>query len=161
MAQTEPKMDAYIAKSQPFAQPILSHLRKLLHKGCPGVEETIKWSHPFFEYRGAILCHMAAFKSRCSFGFWGEEIGAVLRKADAVQGGAMGSLGKIASLKDLPSDKAMLGWVREASKFIESGNYTSPIAARRKVVKAPKPVPEVPVEFSSVLRKEQGGVRGF
>jgi uncharacterized protein YdeI (YjbR/CyaY-like superfamily) len=155
MAQTEPKIDAYIAKSQPFAQPILSHLRKLLHKGCPGIEETIKWSHPFFEYRGSILCHMAAFKNHCSFGCWGEEIGAVLRKADAVQGGAMGSLGKIARLKDLPSDKAMLGWIREASKFIESGNYTSPITARRKVVKAPKPVPEAPVEFSSALKKNK------
>jgi uncharacterized protein YdeI (YjbR/CyaY-like superfamily) len=155
MAQTEPKIDAYIAKTQPFAQPILSHLRKLLHKGCPDVEETIKWSHPFFEYRGSILCHMAAFKNHCSFGFWGEEIGAVLRKADAVQDGAMGSLGKIASLKDLPSDKAMLSWIREASKFIESGNYTSPIAARRKVVKAPKPVPEAPPEFSSALKNNK------
>ena len=161
MAQTEPKIDAYIAKSQSFAQPILSHLRKLLHKGCPGVEETIKWSHPFFEYRGSILCHMAAFKNHCSFGFWGEEIGAVLRKADAVQGGAMGSLGKIASLKDLPSDKAMLGWIGEASKFIESGNYTSPIAARRKVVKAPKPVPEAPPEFSSALKKSKKAFANF
>ncbi len=155
MPQTDPKMDAYIAKSQPFAQPILSHLRKLLHKGCPDVEETIKWSHPFFEHRGAILCHMAAFKNHCSFGFWGEEIGAVLQKADAVQGGAMGSLGKIASLKDLPSDKAMLGWIREATKFIESGNYTSPIAARRKVVKAPKAAPEAPPAFSRALKRNK------
>ena len=161
MAQTDPKMDAYIAKSQPFAQPVLSHLRKLMHKGCPGVEETIKWSHPFFEYRGAILAHMAAFKNHCSFGFWGEEIGAVLRKAGALQDGAMGSLGKIAGLKDLPSDKAMLGWIREASKFIESGNYTSPMAARRKVVKAPKPVPESPPEFSSALKKNKKAATVF
>jgi uncharacterized protein YdeI (YjbR/CyaY-like superfamily) len=161
MAQTDPKMDAYIAKSQPFAQPILSHLRKLLHKGCPGVEETIKWSHPFFEYRGAILCHMAAFKNHCSFGFWGEEIGAVLRKANAVQDGAMGSLGKIASMQDLPSDKAMLGWIREASKFIESGNYTSPIVARRKVVKAPRPAPDAPPEFSTALKKNKKAATVF
>jgi len=155
MAQTDPKMDAYIAKAQPFAHPILSHLRKLLHKGCPGVEETVKWSHPFFEYRGAILCHMAAFNSHCSFGFWGEEIGAVLREANAVQGGAMGTLGKISSRRDLPSDKAMLGWIREACKFIESGNYTSPITARRKVVKAPKPAPKAPAEFSAALKKNK------
>ena len=126
-----------------------------MHKGCPGVEETIKWSHPFFEYRGAIMAHMAAFKNHCSFGFWGEEIGAVLREQDAVKDGAMGSLGKIASLKDLPSDKAMLGWIREASKFIDSGNYKSPIAARRKVVKAHKPVLQAPPEFLSALKKSK------
>jgi uncharacterized protein YdeI (YjbR/CyaY-like superfamily) len=155
MAKTDQKVDAYIAKSQPFAQPVLTHLRELMHKGCPGVEETIKWSHPFFEYRGAIMAHMAAFKNHCSFGFWGEEIGSVLRKAGAVQDGGMGSLGKIGSVKDLQSDKAMLGWIREASKFIESGNYTSPIAARRKVVKAPKAVPEAPPEFSNALKKNK------
>ena len=125
------------------------------------MDETIKWSHPFFAYRGAILCHMAAFKNHCSFGFWGEEIGVVLREADAVQGGAMGTLGKIASLKDLPSDKAMLGWIHEARKFIESGNYTSPIAARRKVVKAPKPAPEAPPEFSSALKKNEKAAAAF
>ena len=161
MAQTDPKIDVYIAKAQPFAQPILSHLRRVLHKGCPGVEETIKWSHPFFEHRGAIICHMAVFKSHCSFGFWGEEIGAVLREADAVQEGAMGTLGKISPLKDLPSDKAMLGWIHEARKFIESGNYTSPIAARRKVVKAPKPAPEPPMEFSTALKKNKKATAVF
>jgi hypothetical protein len=100
-----PKVDAYIAKAQPFAQPILAHLRKLVHKGCPGVEETIKWSRPFFEYRGAILGNMSGFKQHCSFGFWGEEIGAVLRKAKAVQDGAMGSLGRITRVEDLPATR--------------------------------------------------------
>jgi hypothetical protein len=38
-------MDAYIAKSADFAKPILRHLRKVVHAGCPGVEETLKWSH--------------------------------------------------------------------------------------------------------------------
>ncbi len=65
------KVDAYLAKGQPFAQPIMTHFRELVHRGCPEVEETIKWSRPFFEYRGAILCNMSAFKEHCSFGFWG------------------------------------------------------------------------------------------
>ncbi len=30
-----PKVDAYIEKAQPFAQPILAHLRKVIHAGCP------------------------------------------------------------------------------------------------------------------------------
>ena len=93
-----PKVDAYIQKARPFAQPILAHLRKLIHAGCPQVEETIKWSRPFFEFRGVILCNMSAFKEHCSFGFWGLEIGAILRKAGVVRDGGMGSLGRITSV---------------------------------------------------------------
>ena len=85
-----PKVDAYINKTKPFAQPIMEHLRELMHKGCPTVEETIKWSRPFFEYKGAILGNMSAFKEHCSFGFWGEEIGAVLREAKALRPDAHG-----------------------------------------------------------------------
>ena len=156
-----PKVDAYIAKSQPFAQPILAHLRKLVHKGCPAVEETIKWSRPFFEYKGAILGNMSAFKEHCSFGFWGEEIGAVLREANALQSGAMGSLGRITRIDDLPPEKAIVDWVRQATAFIESGNYTSPIAARSRVVKAPKAELEAPAEFTAALRRDKKASAAF
>src|ERR1700712_4730170 len=117
MAATQtlnPKVDTYLAKVQPFARPITAHLRSLVHKACPDVEETIKWSRPFFEYRGAILCNISAFKEHCSFGFWGQEMAAILTSAGALQDGAMGSLGRIASLKDLPPDKLMLSWIRQA-----------------------------------------------
>ena len=156
-----PKVDAYIAKAQPFAQPILNHLRKLLHKACPGVEEEIKWSRPFFVYRGAILANMSAFKEHCSFGFWGEEIGAVLRQADAVKEGAMGSLGRITKVEDLPGDTVMLQWIGKAAAFIESGQHTSPIAARQKVVKAPKAAPETPPELAAALKKNKKAAAVF
>ena len=81
-----PKVDAYIAKAQPFAQPILDHLRELVHKGCPGVEEAIKWSMPFFVYKGANFANMAGFKKHCSFGFWGKEISREVRETgDAIE----------------------------------------------------------------------------
>jgi uncharacterized protein YdeI (YjbR/CyaY-like superfamily) len=67
----------------------------------------------------------------------------------------MGSLGRITSIKDLPSEKLMLGWIRQAAAFVESGNYTSPIAARRKVVKAPAAAPEAPPEFAAALKKNK------
>ena len=153
--QQNPKVDAYIEKAQPFAQPILNHLRKLVHRGCPDVEEAIKWSMPFFVYRGAILANMAAFKQHCSFGFWGEEIGGLLREAGVVQDGGMGSLGKITGVKDLPTEKEMLRWVREAAGFIDRGEYTSPIAARNRVVKAPKPAPKTSPEFAAALKKNR------
>lgn len=69
MATTDKRVDAYIGKSQPFAQPILKHIRAVVHKACPNAEETIKWGCPHFEYSGAILCSMAAFKEHCAFGF--------------------------------------------------------------------------------------------
>jgi len=148
----EPKIDLYIAKAKPFAQPILIHIRELIHKACPNVVETIKWSRPFFEYKGVILGNMSAFNEHCSFGFWGEEIGAVLREANVIQNGGMGSLGRITSLQDLPSNKELLAFLKQATAFIDTGNYTSPITARNKVVKAPKPTPEGPPEFSNALK---------
>jgi uncharacterized protein YdeI (YjbR/CyaY-like superfamily) len=155
-----PRVDAYCAKVQPFAQPILAHLRELVHKACPEVDETIKWSRPFFQYRGAILCNMSAFKEHCSFGFWGEEIGAVLREAAVLREGAMGSLGRITSVADLPSDKQMLGWIRQAAAFVDSGQYTSPIAARHKVVKQ-KPSLDSPVEFKAALQRNKKAAAVF
>jgi uncharacterized protein YdeI (YjbR/CyaY-like superfamily) len=153
--QMDPKIDAYIEKAQPFAQPILTHLRKLMHKACPDAEEAVKWGHPFFLYRGTILGHMAAFKQHCSFGFWGEEIGAVLRDAKVVQDGGMGSLGRITTVKDLPSEKEMVGWIRQASALIDAGEHTSIMAARNKVVKAPKPAPKASPEFVVALKKNK------
>lgn len=150
-----PKVDAYIAKAQPFAQPILNHLRKLVHKGCPEVEETIKWSRPFFEHRGVLLCNMSAFKEHCSFGFWGQEMGAVLREAGVLSDDGMGSFGRITRVEDLPSEKQMVGWIRQAAGFIESGTNVSPIAARRTVVKPEKAPLETPAEFAAALKKDK------
>ncbi len=156
-----PKVDAYLAKAKPFAQPILNHLRELVHKGCPEVEETIKWSRPFFEYRGAILGNMSAFKEHCSFGFWGQEIGSVLRDADALSADGMGSLGRITTVKDLPADKLMLGWIRQAKSFVDTGQYTSPIAARNKVAKPEKPTVKAPTEFTAALKKNKKAAAVF
>ena len=147
------RIDLYISRARPFAQPILVHLRELVHKACPNVEETIKWSRPFFEYKGVILANMSAFNEHCSFGFWGEEIGAVLREAKVIQEGGMGSLGRITTIKDLPANKQMLDLLHQATAFVDNGQYTSPITARNKVVKAPKPsVDELPPEFAVALK---------
>ena len=47
--RADPRVDAYIKRAQPFAEPILIHLRKLVHAVVPGVEETMKWSLPHFD----------------------------------------------------------------------------------------------------------------
>jgi len=156
-----PKVDLYIAKARPFAQPILEHLRQLVHKACPGVVETIKWSRPFFEYKGVILGNMSAFHEHCSFGFWGEEITAVLRDAEVLQPNAMGSLGKLTSVEDLPANKQMLNLLGQAVAFVDKGEYTSPIAARHKVVKAPAAAVDAPPEFTKALRANKKAAAVF
>jgi uncharacterized protein YdeI (YjbR/CyaY-like superfamily) len=147
-----PRVDLYIANSRPFAQPILEHIRQLVHKACPPVAETIKWSRPFFEYKGVILGNMSAFNEHCSFGFWGEEISAVLREQKVLQPDAMGSLGRLTRVEDLPSSKQMLTLLRQSVAFIDSGQYTSPIAARQRVVKAPTSAAEAPPQFAKALK---------
>ena len=89
------RVDAYVSKATPFAQLVLKHMRALVHKACPEVEETIKWGFPFFMYRGIVLANMAAFKAHCSFGLWGPEIRAVLVKDSFAPSNSAGSFGRI------------------------------------------------------------------
>jgi uncharacterized protein YdeI (YjbR/CyaY-like superfamily) len=153
-----PKVDVYIAKAQPFAQPILSHIRELVHKACPEVEEAIKWSMPFFMLRGVILGHMAAFKQHCAVGMWGPEMNAILNEAGLHSENGMGSLGKISSLKDLPADKNMLGYYRQAADLILSGQRTKSL---ERTAKSPKPALEVPAELTAALKKNKTAAKVF
>jgi uncharacterized protein YdeI (YjbR/CyaY-like superfamily) len=157
----DPRVDAYIAKAKPFAQPILFEIRELVHKACPSVVETMKWSRPFFEHKGAIIGNMSAFNEHCSMGFWGQEISAVLREMDVLKPGAMGSLGRLTSVKDLPPKKQMLDVLRKAVAFIDKGEYTSPIAARQKVVKAPAAPVQPPAEFAKALKANKKAAAVF
>ena len=115
-------IDAYIAKSADFAKPILNHLRKLIHEACPDVEERVKWSMPHFDYKKSPLCHMAAFKQHAAFGFWKASLMKDKTLLETAQSEtAMGHLGKITSLKDLPSDKKIIAWIKEAMKLNDEG----------------------------------------
>ncbi len=156
-----PKVDAYIAKAAPFAQPILMHWRGMIHQGCPGVVEEMKWSRPFFLHGGTILCNISAFKAHCSFGFWGAEIGKVLREDGVLQDGGMGSLGKITSVKELPPDKKLLGYIRQAAALIDAGLGDNRIVVARRVVKVPKPPVEVPAEFTAALRRDRKAAAAY
>jgi hypothetical protein len=144
MGSRDPRVDAYIAKSAPFARPILTHVRKVMHKGCPDVQETMKWSFPHFDYKG-MLGGMAAFKEHCTLGFWkaslldDSAIGS--KSADA-----MGQFGRITSVDDLPPEKALVALVRRAARLNDEGIKV----ARR--TRAPKPLPKAPSAFLAALR---------
>lgn len=114
MGKKDKRVDAYIAKSADFAKPILTHLRSLVHQGCPDVTETIKWGFPNFDYKG-VFCSMAAFKQHCSFGFWKASLMHDPKKfLQPVDKGSMGDFDRITSLKDLPSDKILLNFIKQA-----------------------------------------------
>ena len=56
----------------------------------------------------------------------------------------------------------MLGWIRQATSFVDhGGQYTSPIAARRKVVKLPRQPVEAPEEFTAALKKSKHAAAVF
>ena len=116
MAKKDPRIDAYIKKSADFAKPVLNHLRALVQEACPDVEETMKWSFPHFDYKG-MMCSMASFKQHCAFGFWKT---ALMKDAETLldnRADAKGSFGRIASLNDLPTDKIIIGYIKEAMKL--------------------------------------------
>jgi uncharacterized protein YdeI (YjbR/CyaY-like superfamily) len=139
----EPRIDAYIAKAAPFAQPILAHVRERVHAVVPGVEEAMKWSAPGFTLDGKILLIMAAFKAHAALNFWrGQEIGGGSAKA-----GAMGQFGRLSSIDDLPPDAELDALIREAAKLARSA------PAPRKTKHEPKPAPELHPDFAAALAK--------
>ncbi len=120
MAKIDPRIDAYIAGSADFATPILNHLRSLVHKACPEASETMKWSFPHFEYKG-MMCSMASFKKHCAFGFWKMSLMKDSEKLLDNRVNAMGSFGRITSLEDLPPDKTIIAYIKEAMKLNDDG----------------------------------------
>lgn len=147
MSVHDPRVDAYIAKSADFAQPILRHLRGLVHEACPQVQESIKWGAPSFGYAGGILCGMAAFKHHVSFGFWKH----ALVMGEGVERDGMGSFGKMTSLSDVPSKKAMILLIHKAMRLNEQGVKTP---ATRKTA-APRVPLEIPEDLLVALNRNR------
>jgi hypothetical protein len=138
MGKRDPKVDAYIKKAAPFAQPILADIRETVHDACPDVEEAMKWSFPHFMYKG-MLCSMASFKAHAAFGFW---------KGSLVTGGprsedAMGHFGRITKRADLPPAKALSALIKKAAALNDAGV---------KEPRAPKRAP-APVKTPAILAK--------
>jgi uncharacterized protein YdeI (YjbR/CyaY-like superfamily) len=151
MGKKDERIDAYIEKAQPFARPILTHIRKAVHAGCPDVNETIKWGMPHFDYKG-IMCGMAAFKEHCAFGFWKASLLGVSGPASR---DAMGQFGCVKSIKDLPPQKELIGLVKAAAKLNDEG-----VTAKREK-KAPKPALPTPPALTAALKKTKKAQAAF
>lgn len=152
MNNLNPAVDAYIEKALPFARPILTKIRKAIHKACPEIKESIKWGMPSFDFHGPIA-GMASFKAHCAFFFWKapllDDPEGYLQKRAAEGGSAMGNFGKITSLSELPPEKVIIGFVKQSMQLNEKG-----IKVPRKKAALVKE-PEVPVDLSALLKKNK------
>lgn len=152
MPTKDKRVDEYIAKAQPFAQPILKKMRALVHKACPAVIETVKWGMPSFDYKGPMFS-FASFKAHCVGGFWKSKLlddpHNYLGERKAHGGEAMGNLGRMTSIKDLPPDKVLIDFIKAHMKLNDAGI---------KIVK-PKPAPKkeiaMPDDFAKTLSKNK------
>lgn len=155
MSKKDPRIDAYIDKAKDFAKPILIHIRELVHKAVPEAEETMKWSMPHFDYLGEMMCSMASFKEHVAMNFWK---GAIMNDPDKILDTkeAMGHFGKIKNLKDLPSDKLLIKYIKEAARLNKEGI---------KLPSKPKPAAnkelEVPDYFTKALSKNKAAKKVF
>jgi uncharacterized protein YdeI (YjbR/CyaY-like superfamily) len=106
---------------------------------------------PSFEYKGPFV-GFAAFKKHAVLGFWKA---AIMKDKKVLTGkdtkGAMGNLGKLESIDDLPKDAVLVKWIKEAMKLNDEGV---------KFVRAQKPKHErkeyiMPDYFQKVLNKNK------
>ena len=158
MVKKDKRIDNYIAQAQPFAKPILNKLRSLIHKGNPDVEETIKWGMPFFTYKGPF-CSFAGFKEHTAFRFWKYQLindpGRYLQEISNRGGKAMGNLGQITSLKDLPPDDVILDFIKQAKKLNDEGAKQLPRP------KEPKRDLELPGYLIKALHRNKAAEKSF
>lgn len=154
MGTRSPKVDAYIARQAEFARPILQHLREQFHRACPGIEETIKWGVPHFVKDGLVGAS-AGFKRHVTLGFWKRKI---MQDPHGLFGPASGSTMsalKFSSLDDLPSDKVLRQYIREAVRLNEKG-VKVPVPKRRVREKL-----DTPPELTKALRANPAAAATF
>lgn len=150
MPKLDKRVDAYIRKSPDFAKPILERLRAAWHKACPGIEETIKWGVPYFVHNG-LVGGMAAFKSHVSLGFWRTK---EMRDPAGLFGeGSSMSASRIHGLDELPPEKVLLSYIREAVALNKSGAGKS----ERK----PARVPSLPADFRAAMQASRKALASF
>jgi uncharacterized protein YdeI (YjbR/CyaY-like superfamily) len=155
MKSRDPRIDTYIARSAPFARPILTRLRTLMHTAYPAVVEDLKWGAPAFLHGTKLLCIMASFKAHCTFVFWNRAMGAELG-AYAKSGEAMGQLGRLASLADLPPDKTLLRCIRRAVELSDAK-----VPSRTPRTRKPVSEKAIPADLAEALAGNRAAAATF
>lgn len=112
---------------------------------------------PFFDYKDEMLCHIAAFKQHAVMGFWKAALmkDPILMET-AKSEVAMGHLGKITSLKDMPSNKKIIGWIKEAMVLNDKG-----IKLTKKPTSVAQVETAIPAFFANALKKNKKAKQVF
>lgn len=152
MSNTDPRVDAYIARHPLFA-PVLTHLRELIRETCPKATETIKWGMPAYEYHG-LLCGFAAFKAHCVFSLWKGNL--VLADDGTRADEAMGQFGRLQTLADLPSKATLRKYIKQAMRLNEDGVKVPRVASTK-----PKPAPTLPDDLRQALAQRGEALKIF
>jgi uncharacterized protein YdeI (YjbR/CyaY-like superfamily) len=139
MKTFNPKVDDYIAGSADFAKPILEYLRVIIHEACPEVEEVMKWGLPHFDYKGDMMCILAAYKKHCSFSlFKAGLMNHPQLKENLQPGQKMGNMDRIRALADLPEKSVLVAYIKEAMALNEAGiKKTKPKSEKTAVIAIP------------------------
>ena len=142
--------DAYIKAAPDFAVPILTKIRTVMHKACPDLLETMKWGAPHFEHEG-IVAGMAAFKRHVRFAFWrGKELKDTDALLDIVGDTDIGAM-HYEQLDDLPSERVLSRYVKEAVRL----NEASARAPRKPAENATKRQVAAPADLKTALKKSK------
>lgn len=155
MFTKDKKIDAYINNTIPFAQPILRHIRSVVHKACPQVEEKMKWSFPHFYLMVEMLCSMAALKQHCAFNLWKASLiknPENIFTAEKKEG--MGHLGKITSIKDFLKVVLLTSYNKHAMQL----NTGIKFKATKSAEKMPIAVPDY---FAAAFNKNKTAAMVF
>ena len=137
-----PDVDAYIERAQPFAQPILSHVRDLVHRALPEAEEVLKWGVPYFAVNGKNAVGMAAFTKHAS----------VMVCSTETAGGGMGNFGKLTSVDQLPVDHDLIAQFQESAVAVQSPKTSRP---------KPREVPDEPKDLTEAINGTNGARARF
>ncbi len=112
-------LDDYISEVSISVQPIVSHLRTLVHKAFPEIEENIKWNAPSFECGGKNVCSIMAFKKHVNFMFHqGKSLADTNEVLENIgEKSTMKGIKGITKLSDLPDDGILISLIEEAVRI--------------------------------------------
>ena len=113
---------------------------------------------PFFEYKGPF-CNFAGFNEHAVFRFWKYQLiddpKGYLKEIPNKGGKAMGNPGKITNIDDMPTDKVILDFIKQAKKINDEGLKVP------EKPKTPKKELEFPDYFVKALRKNKSVEKAF
>ncbi len=161
MIKKDLEVDGYIKMAPDYAKPILKHLREVVHKAIPDVEEKMLYNCPTFLFAGSPVCSMIAYdKPYCAFNLWKNKLlkdpdNLLVNHAKA-DGKIIGNLTRIDSVKDLPSDEILIGFINQVIELNKQGTMP-PLPFKKSRAKEM----EVPDYFQKELDKNGAAKKTF